>query len=67
MSQTWAARWTDAHRCTLDIHSTQRADVGGVCPAHASAGTEARGARYAELRLPLTFSLLEKKVQRAGR
>lgn len=39
--------------------------VGAVCPAHAPAGTEVKGGRYAELQLPLTFPVLKKKVQRA--
>lgn len=41
--------------------------VGAACPPHAPAGTQAAGARYAELRLPLTFPAIKKKVQRAGR
>lgn len=41
--------------------------VGAACPAHAPAGTQVVGARYAELRLPLTFPAIKKKVQRSGR
>jgi len=41
--------------------------VGAVCPAHGLPGTQVAGARYAELKLPLTFPAIKKKVQRAGR
>ena len=41
--------------------------VGATCPLHAPAGTQVAGARYAELRMPLTFPAIKAKVQRAGR
>lgn len=37
--------------------------VGSACPAHAPPGTQAAGARYAQIRLPLTFPMLKRPTQ----